>query len=129
MSNLFRGVKSKLYHLKGASVEDVISAEKKLGLHFSEDYRNYLLEYGCVSFGSHEFLGLGGDSYLDVVEETLREQKNNAGFPITCYMVESIGVDGIQILQDENGHIYELSSAGMKRIYDDLESYILSISN
>ena len=129
MSKLFQGVKGRLYQLQGVSVDEVIVAEKKLGLRFSEDYRNYLLEYGCVSFGRHELLGLGGDAYLDVVKETLRERQESGQFPKDCYLIENLGIDGIRVLQDAQGNIYEQNDAGVKKIYNDFSAYIDSIGS
>lgn len=126
MSKLLENVKSKVFHLKGADAREVIDAEKRLGLRFSSEFRNYLMDYGTASFGSHEFMGLGGDAYLDVVEETLRERRNTQGFPGDCYVVENLGIDGILILQNEEGQVYEFSSAGTKKIFSSIEEYILS---
>lgn len=127
MSNLFENIKSKLYHGNGVSVEEVIEAEDKLGIRFNEEYRNYLLEYGVVSFGSHEILGLGGDTYLDVVQETLRERVNNQKFPKNYYVIENLGIDGILILQEEEGNIFEWSNGTLKRIYDSMGEYMDSV--
>ena len=127
MSNVFEHIKSKLYHGTGVSVDAVIKAETKLGIRFHEQYRNYLLEYGVASFGSHEFLGLGGDAYLDVVQETLQECKNNQNFPKTCYIIENLGIDGILILQEEEGTVFEWSNGKLKKIYDNMGEYINSL--
>lgn len=127
MSKLFESVSSKLYHLKGVDVDTIINAEAELGIRFDEEFRNYLLEYGVVSFGSHELMGLGGDEYLDVVKETINERTNNGKYPHNCYIIENLGIDGIMILQDEEGIVYELNDAGVKKIYDSFEEYIKSI--
>ena len=127
MGKLFAHVKSKVYHLNGVSAETVIEAERKLGIRFSDEFRNYLMEYGVASFGSHEFMGLGGDAYLDVVEETLSERRNHPHFPKNCYIVENIGIDGILILQDEEGRIYELNDGGVKMAYEHFGDYISSL--
>jgi hypothetical protein len=127
MSKLLEDVSGKVYHGEGAAVETVIEAENKLGLHFSDEFRNYLMEYGVASFGNHEFLGLGGDSYLDVVGETLRERNNSGRFPKNCYLVENLGIDSIFILQDEEGNVYESSAAGTKKIFSSLKDYVRSL--
>lgn len=127
MSRLFKNVKYKMYHLKGVDADAVINAESRLGIRFNDEYRNYLMEYGAVSFGNHEFMGLGGDAYLDVVEETLNERTANSGFPKNCYIIENIGIDGVMMLQDEDGAVYELSDAGMKKVFDSFGEYINSV--
>ena len=127
MSNLFEHIKTKLYHGIGVSVDEVIEAENTLGIRFHEEYRNYLLEYGVASFGSHEFLGLGGDSYLDVVQETLQERVNNQMFPRNCYVIENLGIEGILILQEEGGEVFAWSNGELKKIYDNMGLYIGSL--
>ena len=42
MSDLFKNVKQKVYHLNGVEASDIVNAEKKLGIRFDEEYRNYL---------------------------------------------------------------------------------------
>lgn len=125
--SLFEKISAKVYTLKGVDVETVIEAEKKLGLKFSSEFRNYLIEYGCASFGSHEFMGLGSTDYLDVVKETLNERRNSDRFPRHCYILENLGIDGIFILQDEEGSVYELNDAGMKKIFGSFQEYMESL--
>lgn len=127
MSKLFENVKSEIYHLKGVDADTIINAENKLKLRFNDEYRNYLMEYGVVSLRSHEFMGLGGDKYLDVVEETINERTNNSKFPKNCYIIENIGIDGIMMLQDEDGIIYEFSTAGLKKVFNSFHEYINSL--
>jgi len=128
MSKLFDNVKKPVYSMKGADVQAVIAAEDKLGLRFSDEYRNYLMDYGVVSCGSHEFMGLGGDAYLDVVKETLDERKRNPRFPRNCYLIENLGIDGILLAQDSDGIVYEINVQGVKKVYGSLKEYVESIS-
>ena len=107
----------------------MIKAESVLGIRFHEEYRNYLLEYGVASFGSHEFLGLGGDDYLNVVQETLQERENNQDFPRNCYIIENFGIDGILILQGEEGDVFEWCNGALKKICDDMREYIYMYCN
>lgn len=128
LSDLFSSVEGKVFHLNGVDSSAVIDAEKKLGMRFSDDFRNYLMEYGVVSFKSHELMGLGGDDYLNVVLETLSERGNNDKFPINCYIVENLGIYGVFILQDEDSNIYEYRGKGITKIFDCLKDYVVSIS-
>ena len=64
---------------------------------------------------------------MDVVEEILRERRNHSHFPKNCYIVENIGIDGILILQDEEGRIYELNDGGVKMAYEHFDDYISSL--
>ncbi len=82
------------------------------------------MEYGVVSFGCHEFMGLGGDDYLNVVEETLNERNIDSRFPKSCYIIENLRVDGILILQDSEGLIYEYCKGNLKKIFSSFKMYI-----
>ena len=127
MNKLFDNVKKPVYSMKGADIQAVIAAEDRLGLRFSDEYRNYLMDYGVVSCGSHEFTGLGGDAYLDVVKGTLGERERNPMLPGNCYLIENVGIDGILLVQDEDGIVYEVSAQGVKKIYNSLQQYVDSI--
>ena len=120
--------KHKVYHLSGCGVEEVIAAEKALELTFSEEYRNYLMNYGAISFGSHEFTGLGVDEYIDVVLATKEEKKLNQGIPNDCILIENLGIEGILILQDSNGVIYSLDEKGrLEKIANSFSVYMKSL--
>lgn len=59
-----------------AKEEEINEAENQLGVRFSEDYRAYLLNYGEVSFGSHELTGICRSERINVVNVT-EEAKNS----------------------------------------------------
>lgn len=120
--------KHKVYHLSGCTVEEVIEAEKVLQLSFSEEYRNYLMNYGAISFGSHEFTGLGGDEHIDVVFITQEEKKLNPNIPNDCIVIENLGIEGIIILQDSNGEIYCLDqNSNLEKVSHSFSAYINSL--
>ncbi|MGX7096015.1 SMI1/KNR4 family protein [Gemella bergeri] len=47
-----------LYTAKGATEEQIIAAEKDLNLTFPVEYREYLKEFGAISFYGTELTGL-----------------------------------------------------------------------
>lgn len=111
--------KYKVYHASGCSADEVITAEKELGIKFSDEYREYLMEYGAVSFGSNEFTGLGVDDYINVVKVTEHEKKLNVTFPQRSIVIQNLDIEGISIVQDEEGAIYQINGSGKKEFVAD----------
>lgn len=107
--------KYKVYRAAGCTADAVIAAEKSLGVRFSEEYRNYVMEYGAISFGPNEFTGLAVDDYIDVVTVTKREKELNQAFPKNSIVIQNLGIEGIIIIQDEDGTIYQMDESGKKK--------------
>lgn len=106
--------------------EDIIrAAEIQLGNSFSREYREYLLKYGVASIKGHEFFGLGASQRLDVVYNTLELRQENINIGDGFYVVEHLGIDGIVILQNTSGEVYDLKfDQKPQKICDSLASYI-----
>ena len=118
-----------LFRLNGANNDQIDDAEKILGLNFSEEYKAYLREFGCISFDSHEFQGLNTSDRLSVVLTTQFEKMSRKNlFPKDMYVVEVINDGDILILQNNDGEIFELQYNGKsKKIYGSLNEYLKSI--
>ncbi|MDR3313690.1 MAG: SMI1/KNR4 family protein [Oscillospiraceae bacterium] len=58
--------------MNGVTEQQIIEAEQKFGLKFFSDYREYLSEFGIVSFGGHEFTGICSSTRLNVVDVCCR---------------------------------------------------------
>lgn len=132
MSNsLINEIKARkgLFRLIGANDDQIDDAEKILGLNFSEEYKAYLKEFGCISFDSHEFQGLNTSDRLSVVLTTQFEKMSRKNlFPKDMYVVEVINDGDILILQNNDGEIFELQYNGeSKKIYSSLNEYLKSI--
>lgn len=107
--------------LGGVSEENIKKAEAMLGISFADDYRVYLAECGIATADGHEFTGLGRAKRLDVVTATLSARKENSNIPENMYIVESIGIDGLQLWQDSKGNMYQyMPNGGMEKIADSL---------
>ena len=96
-----------LFFLKGASEEQIESAEMKLELKFSDEYRFYLLAFGVASANGHDFTGICNSPRLNVVDVTLEERKYNPDVPPDYYVVEQANIDGIILWQSQSGKIYQ----------------------
>lgn len=90
-----------LYHGQGAAKEAVVEAEKRLGLCFADDYREYVSAYGIVSGKGIELTGIVCGKRLNVADVTLQERKLSDEFPKDMYVIENLGIDGLLLLQKQ----------------------------
>lgn len=101
-----------LFKLKGVSADEVKKAKNSLGVEFSEDFTQYLHAFGCISFGDHEFTGLGVSERLNVVSVTMFERKSKA-FLKEKYVIETCMDGEIIVAQDHAGTVYEFQADGI----------------
>ncbi|MDY4446074.1 SMI1/KNR4 family protein [Campylobacter sp.] len=129
MNSLLKKIeaKSKIYTAKPCTDLMIVEAERKLGLSFSDEYRDYLRNYGALSFLSYEFTGLGVDDYIDVVEVTKRERELNNNFPKDAIVIEDTGLESLLILQNTEGNIFEYRLGKQKKIYNSFKEYLNSL--
>ena len=118
--------KFKLYKTKGAPEELIAEAERQLNLSFPEDYREYLLMFGAISFGSTELTGLNIDGYANVVSVTLKEAQRNKSFPKGSIVLENTGIEGLLILQQPDGQVYEWQNGKKGASFEGLKEYLES---
>lgn len=90
-----------------ASKDQVIQAEDKLGVHFSDDYRKYVLAFGVASYYGHELTGIYNHPSINVVDVTLSERDFSPDISQRWYVVEQAHIDGIVVWQSEDGAIYQ----------------------
>lgn len=126
MSKIFDEIekKYKLFKTKPASEELILEAERQLGRKFSDDYKEYLSKFGAISFGSTELTGLNVDSYANVVSLTLKEIERNKLFPKDSYVIEDPGLEGLLVLQRDNGSVYEWRNGKILKEYSNLSEYL-----
>ena len=109
---------------KGASLIQIKDAEKKLGLKFAPDFKECLYEFGAISVAGHELTGFSADKNLDVVEAT-EKNREKLNFKKNLYVIEETHIDGIIVLQDSKGMIYEISPySKVKKIANSLAEYL-----
>ncbi len=116
---------SDLHSFSGVSEERIKQVEEELKLKFSDEYKDYLLEYGIASAEGHEFTGICKFPRLDVVYNTIKERENNESIPNNLYVVEQANIDDIIVWQSETGEVY-LSQFGRypEKISDSLAEYM-----
>lgn len=128
MSNVFDEINKKHKMFKTQSVNDDVikEAENKLGRAFSDEYKKYLLQFGAISFSSTELTGLNIEKYANVVDVTLKEIELNEDFPKDCVVLENVGIEGVLILINSKGHVFEWQNNSAIKIYDSMAEYLSS---
>ncbi len=108
---------------KGTSENEIEKAEKKLGLKFNSEYKEYLTEFGTALYDGHELTGLSRSKRINVVDVTLEERKED--FPKDIYVIEQTGMEGIIIWQSTSGEIYYSTPSGeLNKYCDSLSEYV-----
>ena len=108
----------------GASEEQILRSEKRLELKFPEEYKNYVKEFGAISFLGNEWTGLNIDGDLNVVNMTEDERALNEFFPKKYFVIENIGVDRMLIISNEKGEIYTIQYDKIKFLCNSLSEYL-----
>ena len=107
--------------IQGCSMEQVLEAQKALGIIFPDEYIDYVTAFGCIDFGATEWTGLNINGRLNTVEATKREMSVNKYFPKGYFVLENTGLDARQIIVNEKGEVFMLQ-------YDKLTFLCKSIS-
>ncbi len=117
--------KNNLISLAPISIKEIKEFEKKLELRFNEEYKKYVSTFGAVIYDGHEITGICKATRLNVINVTKEERKYNNFVPKDWYVVESIGIDGIVVWQNEIGEIYQtIPNGSIQKICDSLFEYI-----
>ena len=112
------------YSLSGISINKVEEAEKRLGLQFAEDYKDYLLRFGLASANGHEFTGLCYSPRLNVVNVTEKERERNKNISSDMYVLEDLNIDHAIVWQSSSGAIYQtIEDSYPVEIYSSFEDY------
>jgi len=116
----------KMVSMQGVSREAVAAAEQSLGLSFAADYSAYLREFGLVSAKRIEITGLTDAKRLNVVDVTLTERQRNQ-LPQDMYVVDDTGIEGILVLQNAGGEMFEFQNGKARKIHGSLAEYLVSL--
>lgn len=111
------------------SEADINEAEKRLGTSFADEYIAYTAKYGAVFVNGIELTGVVKSNRLNVVHVTLEERARDSSFPRDMYVIENVGIDGILILQNSAGEVFEkLPFQKPVKKFDSLADYITSVN-
>lgn len=127
MKDIIRVINSMEDVILGKTVKEseILKAESKLKLKFSDDYRSYIKAFGCMAIGVREFTGISKLANYDVVSITLSQRKYNPHVSDDWYVIEQVNIDGIVIWQSPEGDIFQTSpNAEPIKICNSLAEYI-----
>ena len=111
---------------KPSSIEAISESENKLQARFSYEYREYLLSMSLAMFDGHELTGITNQSRLNVVEATQEYREKNKNVMSDLYVVENLHIDGIIILQNSDGQVFESANNQIRIIANSLSDYYFS---
>lgn len=128
MSKIINAVKQ-LKDLKTfvpATDKDIRSIELDLHVYLSDEYKEYLKNFGAVLADNVELTGFAKSECRNVVKVTTAEWEKNPGTKEKkMYVIENVGIDGIIIWQDQSGAIYETHpDAAAEKIADSMADYL-----
>lgn len=89
---------------EGVSPDVVNLVEKELGFNFPIDYVEYLTKLGCGFASSEDFIGLGGEPYLDMMRSynRLREPSKHTQLPVDFVPLKSDGYGNYECIDIGN---------------------------
>lgn len=103
-------------------------AQATLNIQFSAEYKDFVKYIGALVFSGNEIFGTVPYPSLDVVSATLHARECDKSFPQSMYVVSDLHIDGILILQNSKGEIYQYTPFKFcKKIFDSLSDFIMSI--
>lgn len=111
MTNIVELIKSlpDMLMLTPADDVQISGAQKKLGIEFADEYKEYLKAFGAILADGIELSGIAKSKHRNVVDLTEKEWGLNDKVPHTMYVIENTSVDGIIIWQDGEGKVYQTS--------------------
>ncbi|MBR1529767.1 MAG: SMI1/KNR4 family protein [Oscillospiraceae bacterium] len=107
----------------GCTDEQVTEAQKALNMTFPEEFVSYVKAFGAIAFFDAEWTGLNTESYQNVVEVTL-SKRELAGLPEGYFVLENLGIDGILIIVDQNGTVFEFQHGTIQKINNSILEYL-----
>lgn len=129
MSKIIQIVNSlpNLLPLRPADENQINDAENRLRISFTEEYKEYLAEFGAILAEGIELSGIAKSDHRNVVALTQKEWSINPKVPHNMYVIENTYMDGIVVWQDTGGVIYQ-SRPSMEptKLADSLSDYLRS---
>lgn len=116
---------------KVATTIEVMAAEKKLKMAFTEEYKEFLEKVGTVIYAHYEIYGLGVPEtyYLSVLDAIPALSENDESYPNNAVPLSEIG-DGHYYLYDNTSRKVVVWSRynGVSEVMDaNLEEFIIDL--
>jgi hypothetical protein len=79
------------YYPNDCNQEQIENAETQLGFTFPDVYKNFLINFGALSFSNHNIFGICENNKLNTVHITLDERKHTSSFPADSLVLDYTG--------------------------------------
>lgn len=104
----------------------IIQAAQTLGVEFAKDFVEYVQKFGAIEVDDMELCGIDDDPDTSTVEQT-QDMRDFSDFPMDCYVIESLRIDNIVIVQKSDGTVYQYAPGeDLELIANSLGEYLLS---
>ncbi|MCW9699522.1 MULTISPECIES: SMI1/KNR4 family protein [unclassified Avibacterium] len=118
--------------IRPANENEILSAERQLGIKFSSEYRDFLSSFGILSYNSDEIYGLGvsTDYYLNILNLLKEFKEYNVNIPNNHIPLLDIGDGQYYIYDNNDGKIYVWSASSnsiIKNKQNSLTEFLLDI--
>lgn len=117
-----------VFVLRGTNQEVIKDVEEELHFKFPKEYVEFLISYGAMSIKDHEIFGIAPSTHLDILNNTLEERTRNDALA-TYVVIENLAFDGMLIVMDETGIVYEFTNESFEKIADSFQQYINQLIN
>lgn len=84
----------------------ITQAEKILGVEFAEEFVEYAQKFGAMELDNVEYCGIVDFRNVSTIVRT-QSMREFPDFPMDCYVIESLGIDNIVIVQKADGKVYQ----------------------
>lgn len=102
---------------------EIAIAENELGLTFSDEYKEILKNLGAIRVCGREINGFTKAPALNVIEMTKRSREYD-DIPKDMYVFETLGIDGIVMLQNAKGEVFECMGSNIALVYTSIQEYL-----
>lgn len=104
---------------------EVDQIQAQLDLKFSEDFKQYLINYGQLTINDTELCGVFENSHLSVLKLTNEYKKIIKYDQNDLYVIEVLGFDEIVIWQNSQGEIFQTKAmSAPEKIQNSFVEYL-----
>ncbi len=113
---------------RGCTEEQLMDAQKTLGLTFPQDFADCLRAFGIIDgwtgIGQYPRTGKEISKEDNTVTRTLMEREVNPDFPKNLFIIYDTGYETICFAADENGKVYFVEDDFCEQRYDSLSEFL-----
>lgn len=109
---------------KKSNDQSIEQVEENLGVKFSEEYKDYLKEFGAVTFYGTELSGITENKYTNVEFLTKKMRDYYSNMPTEYYVIEDMLSDHAFVVSNKKGEIFIYANMKAKKINNSFCEFI-----